>query len=354
MHQPTTQTWYHASRSRTFLYPANTVLPASLGQIGLSPFCSAAGNSRLQWLRVCVRLEILRAGMLALFDPTGSALTPINLRIVRAAAVWLLLAGWLIVSGCGSAEYEARLQRTQAFYEYLQELDKSLTSPAWSRPDLGLAMRLPLPFKQPQLAPTPEKDDAGNPLPIVNDPRQPHVLGVDLPGIVDAWQGNLTGTAEESQALFYVCTNHQRFIDLGAQTPPPDDFFRDLESTLQNGFGVFVPEGEAQAPADNVKYRVFAPNKSSTHSKYTPSKDYIAIRFMPTQPLGGRNIEGLLFEHKAGNIQIAVLCIFPQEAGSQFRDRLHLALETLVASSTAPRPRSGSAGAPAGSRDPGF
>lgn len=266
----------------------------------------------------------------------------------------MLMLSWSIVAGCGSAEYEARLQRTQALYEYLAELDRALVSPAWNRSDVGLAMRLPIPFSKPLAAPVPEKDAEGNPLPITDDPRQPDVLGVDLPGLVDAWQGSVNGAEGESQALFFVCSNHQRFLDLGPQTAAPDAFLSDLEVAIQTGFGILLPEGESQQPADNVRYRHLAPSRSSGHAKYTTSKDYTAIRFVPTEPLGGRDLEGMLFEHRTGKIQLGILCIFPRDAGSQFRDRLHLALETLVASGEAPKPRSGSAGGGGVIRQPGF
>ncbi|MEZ5942863.1 MAG: hypothetical protein R3C18_15835 [Planctomycetaceae bacterium] len=258
------------------------------------------------------------------------------------------------VGGCGSEEYEARLDRSKKLYEYMQELDQGLEVQPWIRGDLGISMRTPKPFKQPLAAPAPVLDEDGNPLPIINDPRQPDVLGRDLPGLVDAWTGQLGGGSDEAQALFFVCSNHQRYLDLGPQSEPPDEFLQDLEIAVQTGFGVLVPEGEAQSPADNVRYRLIAPTRSSPHAEYSSPKDFTAMRLVPTEPLGGRKIEGMLFEHTAGKIQLGILCIFPQEAGTQFRERLSLALETLVVSPEAPKPRSGSAGAPSSVRDPGF
>lgn len=265
-----------------------------------------------------------------------------------------LLVAVLMAVGCGGAEYEARLERSRGLYDYLQQLDGGLSSPAWNRADVGLAMRLPKPFLQPLPAPAPVKDEEGNILPITDDPRQPLVLGVELPGLVEAFQASLGG-ADEPEARLYICTNHQRFIDLGPSTVKPDEFLLDLEAALQTGFGVFLSPAESQVPGDNVKYRVLAPGRASNHAQYTTPKDFTAIRFVPNEPPGGSDIEAMLYEHRSGPIQIGILCLFPRNAGASFRERLEMSLETLVASSEAPKPRSGSAGSPGGGgRNAGF
>ncbi|MCA9079165.1 MAG: hypothetical protein KDA58_01350 [Planctomycetaceae bacterium] len=270
---------------------------------------------------------------------------------------WLL--GCLLLGGCGGAEYEARLQRSKELYEYLQLLDQSLAMPAWNRADIGTALRVPLPFRQTMAAPVPEQDEDGNPLPIVDDPRQPHVLGVDLPGLVEAWQGELPGAPGElAEARLYICSNHQRYLNLGPNTPAPEEFLRDLEIALQAGFGVMVPEGESQTPADNVRYRHISPARSSNHSQYTTPRDFTAIRFVPSEPLGGQDVEGMYFGHQAGKVQVGIICLLPRNTGAQFRDRLNLALGTLIVSPEAPRPRKSQPGVPGGGgggvSNPGF
>ncbi|MCA9088128.1 MAG: hypothetical protein KDA90_05760 [Planctomycetaceae bacterium] len=268
---------------------------------------------------------------------------------------WFVLSICCLLSGCGSAEYEARLQRTKELYGYLNRLDSSLSKSVWNRPDVGMAMRLPIPFKQVLPAPVPEKDEQGNPLPVLEDPRQPHILGVDLPGLVEAWQTELPiGGGEVGEARLFVCSNHQRFLDLGPNTPKPEDLLTDLEIALQTGFGVTLAVGESSTLTDNVRTRLIAPPRSSQDAQYTTPKDFTAIRFVPREPLAGQDIEGIVYAYKAGKIQMAVVCLLPRNTGAQFRERLTTALQTLVVSPDAPKPRKGTAGAPAGGANPGF
>lgn len=270
----------------------------------------------------------------------------------------LLLGAWCccLLGGCGEAEYEARLQNSRDLFEYLQSLDRACTSPAWIRNDLGLAMRLPKPFKQPLPAPAVPKDDKGNPLPVQNDPRQPQILGVDLPGLEEAFRAELPGSGG-GEAMFFICTNHQRFRDRGPQTPDPGTLLTELELAVQAGFGVTFLDDD-RLP-ENARYRLQAPKgglgqAAQGNARFTTPKEFQAVRISPPQAVGGQEIEGMLFRHEAGLIQVGILVVFPRSASSQFRENVLLSLETLSASSEVPRPRSGSAGAAGGGRTPGF
>ena len=236
----------------------------------------------------------------------------------------------ILCSACGQATYEERLQATAEFHEYMGTVEANLSSPIWERADLGLKMRLPMPFRVPMPGPELLTDEDGNQF-FGPDPRQPDVLGGDLPGIVEAWQATLPGESGESvDARIFVLTNHSRFrlVD-GAIIEEPMEFLSDLETQLSAVFGVFVPDGVATQVADNVRFALTVPAPRSIHSKYITPKQYTAIRFVSEEPVNGQQIQAMLYSQQAGDIQAAVLIVGPRSFSSQFRQRIDLALQTF-------------------------
>jgi hypothetical protein len=247
---------------------------------------------------------------------------------------WLASTILLLALGCGHASYEQRLERTRRFYSYLAMLDQNLSRTVWKRPDREMSMRVPLPFGTPLPAPPPPtKDDNGN---LISEPdnRHPLVLGIELDGLVEGWQATMpTSEGGQSPALLYVVTNQDRFLVNGAR--PPDQFLTDLETALATAFQVGIPEGESTNPQPNVRYRQIVPAANSMAAAYTQRKDFTAIEFVPTGPVGGRQLQALLYQFESGQIQGGVLCICP-EATTQVRERMLMALQTLKIPSRAP------------------
>lgn len=234
------------------------------------------------------------------------------------------------VTGCGRAKYEERLKASAEFYEYTQTMEANLTSPIWERSDLGLKWRLPMPFRAAMPAPQLLEDQDGNTF-YADDLRHPEVLGIELPGIVEAWQTFLPGEAgEQVDSRIYVLTNHSRFILVeGALEEEPIEFLNDLEEKLGTVFNVVIPEGESNTPNDNMRYGVSHPVPGSPHSKYIDPKKYSVIRFSSDEPVSGHQVQALLYEHLAGDIQTAILIVGPRSFSSQFRQRVDLALQTF-------------------------
>ncbi len=235
------------------------------------------------------------------------------------------------VAGCGRAKYEERLKASSEFYEYMQTVEANLTSPIWERSDLGLKWRLPTPFRFAMQRPELLQDEEGNTF-YGEDLRHPEVLlGIELPGIIEAWQTLLPGeSGEQVDSRIYVLTNHSRFVLVdGALVEEPMDFLDDLESLLGTVFNVVIPEGEADRPADNIRYGISHPVPGSPHSKYIDPKSYSVIRFVSEEPVNGQQVQAVLYEHLAGDIQSAVLIIGPKSFSSQFRQRVDLALQTF-------------------------
>jgi len=267
----------------------------------------------------------------------------------RRILSWMC-CGSLLFLGCGLAEYEARLTRTGEFHSYLNTVDQSL-APAWQRADRGLAMRVPLPFRQPLPGPEVLKDDQGHEF-FGPDARQPGFLSLTLPGIVDAWQAEFPAeNGESAPALFFILSNHDRFATFQDGGPAPGDFLTDVEIAVASAFGVTIPEGKVTQPADNQRFREFHPPQRHPFAQFTVPKDYMTIRIVPNRPIGDHNYQAMLYERNAGEIQAAVLVITPGGTTAQFRQRLDLSLQTFHVAGQAPRPgqRSGtSSGGPGG------
>lgn len=244
--------------------------------------------------------------------------------------ICILSLAMILCSACGQAKYEERLQATAEFYEYMGAVEANLSSPIWERADLGMKMRLPIPFRVPMPGPELLTDAEGNQY-FGPDPRQPDVLGGDLPGIVEAWQATLPGeSGEPVDSRIYVLTNHSRFrlVD-GAIIEEPMEFLADLEAQLSAVFGVFVADEEANQVADNMRFALTVPAPRSVSAKYITPKQYTAIRFVSEEPVNGQQIQAMLYSQQAGDIQAAVLILGPRSFSSQFRQRIDLALQTF-------------------------
>ncbi|MDA7503871.1 hypothetical protein N8553_02695 [bacterium] len=246
------------------------------------------------------------------------------------ARTWIFLLACCALWGCGQAKYEERLKATSEFYEYMQTMESNLSSPIWERSDLGLKMRLPLPFRGPLPGPELLVDEEGEQF-YGPESRHPEVLGTTFPGIVEAWQTMLPGEAgEQVESRIYLLTNHSRFklVD-GAVLEEPTEFFSDLELQVSDVFNVVIPDGEANAPGDNIRYKQTVPMTGSPSSKFIEAKRFSVIRFIPEEATEGQGLQVVLYEHQAGDIQAAVVVIGPSSFSSQFRQRMEMALQTL-------------------------
>lgn len=256
--------------------------------------------------------------------------------------------------GCGHAAYEERLNQTVDFYKYLNEINEKLASPAWQRTDVGMGMRVPLPFRAPMAGPEVVTDNDGNQY-YGPDPRQPDVLGSDLTGIVDAFQAPIpVDSGETVNALFYVLSNHERYLAESENTPDPSEYLSDLETLLMYAFGVSIPDGESTQPMENMRYRKLYPERNSDNAKYIVPKDYMIIEYVPTELVGGRDLQGWLFERREGDIQAAVLVIVPKSISRNFRSSLELALQTWQIDGRKPVSTPGGGGRAGGGGGTGF
>lgn len=265
-----------------------------------------------------------------------------------APALALLVGLWL--HGCGSEVYEQRLQETAEFFAYMDKLNDNL-EPVWRRQEFGLSMRPPRPFRL-MLAPVPPEVEEGEEPPPVTDPRQPVFLGTELPGLIDAWRADLpSDSGDPVPAFLYILGNHQRFLDLARSEgvgADPATFLSELEIVLQQALGVTLPEGESQRADPNARYRERLPKAE----RYAVPKDFTAVDFEPPEPVGGVPLRLHLYEYQTGQVQVALLMVYPAGVRDRPQERLKLALETLNVSGQAPRPRRPSASGETGGASP--
>lgn len=253
----------------------------------------------------------------------GPAPTPRRRTFVRGTSA--LAFTLLILCGCGADRYEERLRETASLYGHLRAVNAQL-GPAWSRADVGLALRPPLPFQTPLAAPGNAKDAASEDV----DPRQPDFLTAPLPGLVDAWRSKITTLqGEEEEVFLFVLSNHSWFRSQAGGATHAGSFLAELESTLTGILGVRIEEGEARTPVDNIRFRLTAPAPSDEAARYLPPKDYTALRLVPQRPVGGRRLQAHLYERRSGEIQAAVVLFCPTEMPVGLQERMDLALATF-------------------------
>jgi hypothetical protein len=252
--------------------------------------------------------------------------------VVRLALVGVV--GMFAIPGCGLETYEQRLAETNDYFKYVNKLDTYLSDVTWSNPAYGVELRYPKGFvEMAGPAPPAEGEDPASP---VVDPRQPNVLGIDLPGLIAAFR------ADDGQdvSLLYILGNHERILIRAANDGVGDDpatFLTDLELLLQNAIGVTVPEQPGSGSRDNEKYTETIPRDG----KYAHQKDFTAISFLQPEPPEGSastlQLRLQLYEYQAGSMQVAVLMIYPTTNRNDPREALKLALETLRVSYQPPR-----------------
>jgi hypothetical protein len=276
----------------------------------------------------------------------------------------LLVLMVLPVSGCGADTYRSRLNNTAQYFAYQQKLRDEL-GPA--RSEFGVTFQPPRQFRWIDPPPPPEVDEEGNPVSVdgAEDPRQPHYLGLQLPGLLGAWEASVDaevgGQDAPRKAYLYLLGNHERHLQTGNSSrfrEEPKTYLVDLENQLAGTIGVVLPEGRSGTGAQkNQRYQEVAP-RIEPNSKFSPRKEFTAVTLSPQIDVGDGDFKNLPFEMQfygwdGKHIQVALLMVYPQSISPRERlqERLLLSLETLVVNDNPPTAASRQGeqgGAPAG------
>lgn len=271
----------------------------------------------------------------------------------------------LFLLGCGAETYKARLNETAQYFSYQEKLNKEL-GPAWSA--MGVTWRPPKQFVNiPAPAPPVAEEGVDSAAAEeVEDPRQPHYLNLELPGLLGAWEATVEtdydGEIEESTAYLYLLGNHDRYLqkpDAAGFVEDPQAYVKDIENLLSGKIGVVLPDGEGTGKEKNRRYRESAP-RVEPNVKFTPRKDFTAITLQPQIDVGDLDLpfEIQIYESIGRQVQVIVVLVYPQTISP--RENLHenllLALETLNVSDSAPTAAAANGGdaGGGGSRPSGF
>jgi hypothetical protein len=273
----------------------------------------------------------------------------------------LLILMVLPASGCGAETYRSRLNNTAQYFAYQQKLQEELGA---ARSESGVTFQPPRQFRWIDPPPPPEVDENGDPVSAdgAEDPRQPHYLGLELPGLLGAWEATVDaevgGQDEPRKAYLYLLGNHSRHLQSDNSSrfrEDPKTYLVDLENLLAGTIGVVLPEGNSGTGAQkNHRYQEAAP-RIEPNSKFSPRKDFTAVTLSPQIDVGELDLpfEMQFYGWDGKHIQVAVLMVYPQSISPRERlqDRLLLALETLEVNDNPPtaasQPGDGG-GAPAG------
>lgn len=266
----------------------------------------------------------------------------------------LLLVLIILLAGCGAETYRARLKETAEYFAYQQKLKEDLGQ-AVSQQEVSF--QPPAQFRPIAPPPPPEVDENGEPVAVdgAEDPRQPHYLGITLPGLLAAWeatiQAEVGGQDEPRQAYLYLLGNHYRHLQQ-SDDKVPKTYLTDLENLLSDTVGVVLPEGESGSGVEkNQRYRETAP-RVEPNVKFAPKQDFTGITFSPQIDVGDLDLpfEMQLYEWDGREVQVALLMVYPQSISPRehLPERLLLALETLQVNDAKPTVASQNSGAPAG------
>lgn len=230
------------------------------------------------------------------------------------------------LTGCGTQEYEQRLEKTRTLFARMEYLDANLQR-AWVD-DTGVQLRLPLQFSILTGVSMGAGADADANVP---DPRQPAFLterNFQLPGLRAAffapmhYRGADGAAGGDDFGYIYVLTNHSQ----GAATASfSKDLVKNLSRTLNTGIN----------PSEWPKKREF-PSQIGALAQVVP---YEFVEFVPNEALAGIERRFSVFMHEAGSVQVVVLFVFPKDFDDVDRldaIRIPLCLETLRVGSAAP------------------
>ncbi len=256
----------------------------------------------------------------------------------------LLCLAWLLsATGCFERTYADRLQKTVKFYDHLDLLNRNLGL-EWS--EMGFKLRPPRDFTfiPKPVPPVPDPNDP-QAVPVkeeeLDDTRQPGYLGIKLPGLVAAWEKNVTvdesgGTASR-KAYIYLLSNASLFA-ISPDVPgriDPQKYKEFVVTLLAGDLGVQFKEDEWR--------REDFPAAFSLVPKVTCD----GLTLLPDRMFEETKMSFKIYIASQGDLQSIVLFVYPDStsANEKLAERIPLSLETLripasAAAASAPAPGS--------------
>lgn len=253
-----------------------------------------------------------------------------------------LLALSCVLAGCGAQTYEERLNASVAYFNYRQRVDSLLEPRAWTAE--GISFRPPKGFVE--LPPPPPASEDG---PAPQDDRQPDFLTHRLPGLVGAWQAQLSVEIPDSDvtelpAWLLICTNHD---DYRRKFDNPQIIPAAFMDNLTNA----VADSTGFARSTAIEPWKFTEVRVPTGTAYVPRKDYDWILLSDPEMVYEVNGQSARYDFRlyryfvGQHIQFAMVAIVPADdilaRSARPYDAIDMSLEQLSVADEVPRSRAG-------------
>ena len=271
-------------------------------------------------------------------------------RLPRAWWVRLGCLAWLLSAvGCFEKIYSDRMEVTKKLYEHIDLLNRNLNP---ELVDAGFKLRVPLGFEYiPKPVPPPRDPKLPAPVPGTEEPlddlRQPGYLGIKLPGLIAAWQKNVS--VDEGQAT----TTRKAYIYLLSNIPlfavPPDVPGRiDPGKFQEHTVNLLAGDLGVQFKDEEWRREDYPPA-----FKLVQKVTYDSLVLLPERLFEETKMSFRIFITSQKETQAMVLIVYPDSTSSleRFGERIPLCLETLqlpasVAASTSATPGTAAPAAP--------
>ncbi len=239
---------------------------------------------------------------------------------------WLLVCCLCLtgVLGCGSGKYEERLGATVKMFNHMHELDEHLQG-LFVDKATGIQIRPPRGFA---IIPAPkpiEGPDGELEYPEL-DNRQPVFLDEELPGMIAAWDSQVSTDESSGEAYFYLLSNlgpmaESEGMNFRAAVLDVLDRQLGIELSTTSFQEVLYPPSKEDGFVNQIAYQ---------EDSVVPEK---LIHELPT--------EFSVYFHGTGEVQVCLIFVLPKnvEQRNEWLRKIELSLQTLK---VAPRNEEGS------------
>ena len=172
-------------------------------------------------------------------------LRPLSNRTRSRVAMLMML----ILSGCGYADYELRLNETKKYWTYLDTIERLLL-PKWTAPEVQMELRVPNMFRP---MPPPQRiqreDGTFEEQP---DLRQPDYLSLTFPELHGAWEASFSvlktdGTTEQRKGYIYALCNYWELV--GEKSADAGQFLKNFKSYMSEKLQIQASDERSETQA---------------------------------------------------------------------------------------------------------
>lgn len=155
----------------------------------------------------------------------------------------------LILSGCGYADYDMRLNETKKYWTYLDTIERLLAG-KWTAPEVQMELRVPNMFR---VMPPPQRiqRDDGT-FEEQPDLRQPDYLSLTFPELYGAWEAPFSvlktdGTTEQRKGYIYALCNYWELV--GEKSADAGQFLKNFKTYMEEKLQIKASDERSETQA---------------------------------------------------------------------------------------------------------